>query len=71
MTPSRRWAALHAPAGCQATAAWAFAAGARAFAEMMPNTEICVDALDPPYYPRMTTVMEFLDEFLTTEEPHG
>jgi hypothetical protein len=69
MTPARRWAVAHAPATCQATAVKAFEAGARAFAEMLPNEEICVDALTPPYYPRMTTVMAFANEFLK-EEPH-
>jgi hypothetical protein len=68
MTPARRWAQAHAPASCQATAVAAFEAGARAFAEMLPNTEICADALTPPHYPRMTTVMEFMEEFLKCEE---
>jgi hypothetical protein len=67
MTPARRWAVEHAPATCLATAERAFEAGARAFAEALPNTEICVDALTPPYHPRMTTVMVFAEEFLREE----
>jgi hypothetical protein len=64
MKPSTRWAQENSPVCCQATVREAFEAGARAFAENMPNQEFCAREFSDPYLTKITTPMEYCEEFI-------